>query len=450
MFISKATPGDDDFVLWLAPKLEAAGYSIFADILTLNPGDRWRKQVTGTLQERAAKMLLCCRDSTLKRNGVQEEIGIAEDLVRELNDPRFIIPLRVEPFRKLFGIGELQYVDFVGSWASGLRDLLNSLDKQMDPKSGGTSNINPNWEAYKKRLAIDVEDKPELLTSNWLRVLDTPCKLRYYVPSGALNHTLMASAVRNSQYPVEIYHRGFFSFSAPEEVKVDFGHVGKFAVHSEYTVFDLLDHGDASLRLHPREANNILISIFRKAWENVCRQRHLYEYAFSKHSAFHVTKEQLPLGKRISWGESNLRRNSMLRNIARGRVWQFGVSAMPSFWPFLHFKLKSRVLFSEIVNKEAGAVYSDPVQQHRMRRSICSGWRNKAWHGRLMAFLQLLSSNSDHIDLPMSRSTSLRLDSSPVRFSSPVTTVQVDTMDDDTEESDISTLGSYMAEGEGQ
>jgi hypothetical protein len=25
VFISKATPGDDDFVLWLAPRLEAAG-----------------------------------------------------------------------------------------------------------------------------------------------------------------------------------------------------------------------------------------------------------------------------------------------------------------------------------------------------------------------------------------------------------------------------------------
>jgi type I restriction enzyme S subunit len=32
VFISKATPEDDDFVLWLAPRLEAAGYIVFADI----------------------------------------------------------------------------------------------------------------------------------------------------------------------------------------------------------------------------------------------------------------------------------------------------------------------------------------------------------------------------------------------------------------------------------
>jgi hypothetical protein len=62
VFISKATPGDDEFTLWLAPRLEAAGYTVFADIVTLEPGDRWRKLITTTLQTRAIKMLLCCRE----------------------------------------------------------------------------------------------------------------------------------------------------------------------------------------------------------------------------------------------------------------------------------------------------------------------------------------------------------------------------------------------------
>jgi hypothetical protein len=31
VFISKATPGDDEFVLWLAPRLEAEGYAVYAD-----------------------------------------------------------------------------------------------------------------------------------------------------------------------------------------------------------------------------------------------------------------------------------------------------------------------------------------------------------------------------------------------------------------------------------
>ena len=87
VFISKSTPGDDEFALWLAPKLEAAGYRVFADIVTLEAGGRWRKAITNALQNRATKMLLCCSDETLARDGVQEEIGIASDLVKERTHP---------------------------------------------------------------------------------------------------------------------------------------------------------------------------------------------------------------------------------------------------------------------------------------------------------------------------------------------------------------------------
>jgi hypothetical protein len=187
VFISKATPEDDEFVLWLAPRLEAAGYKVFADILTLEPGDRWRRQITDTLQNKAAKMLLCCRDATLNKIGVQEEIGIASDLLKELKDPRFIIPLRLEPFKKLFGIGELQWVDFLGSWAGGLHDLLDTLEKQNVPRTPGKGAINPNWENYRRRLAIKVEKAPEVLTSNWLRVASLPDTIRYYYPPGPIN-----------------------------------------------------------------------------------------------------------------------------------------------------------------------------------------------------------------------------------------------------------------------
>jgi TIR domain-containing protein len=89
VFLSKATPGDDELALWLAPKLEAAGYKVFTDVRTLEPGDRWRAVITSTLQNQACKMLLCCSNATLAATGVQEEIEIGLDLAK----PRFVIPL---------------------------------------------------------------------------------------------------------------------------------------------------------------------------------------------------------------------------------------------------------------------------------------------------------------------------------------------------------------------
>jgi hypothetical protein len=139
----------------------------------------------------------------------------------------------------------------------------------------------------------------------------------------------------------------------------------------------------------------------------------------------------------------------MLRNSAGGKVWQYGVSATPFLWPFPHFKLKARVLFADLAaGNRAGAVINDTGIQHRLRRSICKGWRNKAWHGRLMAFLELLSSDSPCIEVPLSGACAMTFDARPMPLTSPVTTALPDTMEDDTEESDDSTLGLFNPEDE--
>ncbi len=387
VFISKATPGDDEFVLWLAPRLEANGYTVFADILSLEAGDRWRKIVTGTLQKKSIKMLLCCRDSTLERDGVQEEIGIAEEIAKELGDPRFIIPLRLEKFKKLFGIGELQRVNFVGSWASGLKDLLKSLKNQNVPRSTDKIRINPNWENYKRRLAIKINNNPENLTSSWLRISSVPEYIRFYqFPSGGVDHSVMQRICMGSPFPCETHWRGFFSFAMPDEVDRNFAVYGKFPLASEHNLRDFINKGSESPNIPFRAAQNLVLSMFRKSWENYCRKKGLYEYLYSKQPGFHITHDQVSLGKRIPWGNPEQRRSAMLLNAASGKIWQYGVSASPYFWPFPHFRVKSRVLFSTLAGKESGEIINDINQQHRYRRSICKGWRNKAWHGRFMAF----------------------------------------------------------------
>ncbi len=200
LFISKSTPGDDEFTLWLAPKLEEAGYKVFADVLTLEPGERWRKSLTNTLYTRATKMLLCCRDHTLASESVQEEIGIALDLAKNLPDPKFIIPLRLEPYKKLFGIGEIQYIDFVRGWADGLGKLLDALKRQKVLRDPATTTINPHWEMFRRRGAIPLKDEPERLTSNWLRIAEAPDVLRYFEASGAVELVCHGSGLHREPF----------------------------------------------------------------------------------------------------------------------------------------------------------------------------------------------------------------------------------------------------------
>ncbi len=426
--------------MWLAPRLEAAGYAVYADILRLDPGMRWRQELTTTLQSKAVKMLLCCQDSSLARNGVQEEIGIAEDLVKELKDPQFIIPLRIQPYKKVFGIGELQYVDFSASWADGLNDLLDALQKQNVPHDALQVRISPNWEQYRQRNAIQIKNEPEALTSNWLRVVEIPDTIRYFAPTGSVDHSALQKAAGDFEYHAQAHERGFFSFASLDDVNAKLPHIGKFEVLHEIDALSFVKDGFPDRLIKGRDASNWVQSIFRKAWEAYARKRGLLSFAYSSDIAFHVARDQARIGQRFGWGTQGEKRSSMLRNIAKKHVWSFGVTAIPSFWPYYHFKMKSRVLFSEVSGDEAGSVVGDKAAQHRLRRSVCKGWRNPQWHGRLRAFLEMLVGDAPYIDLAVGSADQIKLESVPIFFTSPVTTDLPDQIDDAAEEVDETTI----------
>ena len=65
-----------------------------------------------------------------------------------------------------------------------------------------------------------------------------------------------------------------------------------------------------------------------------------------------------------------------------------------------------------------------------------------------MAYLELLSGEAPCITVPLSDACAITLDARPMLFTSPVTTALPDTMEDDAEETDDSTLGLFNAEDE--
>jgi hypothetical protein len=91
--------------------------------------------------------------------------------------------------------------------------------------------------------------------------------------------------------------------------------------------------------------------------------------------------------------------------------------------------------------EEAGDPIDDVKKQHRLRRTVCKGWRNKQWHGRIMAFIELLSGESSYINLPLGPSEMVKLEAAPILFTSPVSTYLPNKMQDEEEEQDSSTLG---------
>ena len=124
------------------------------------------------------------------------------------------------------------------------------------------------------------------------------------------------------------------------------------------------------------------------------------------------------------------------------------MTALPAFWPFPHFKLKSRVLFAPLKDDEAGDPFDDVKKQHRLRRTVCKGWRNKQWHGRIMAFIEMLSGELSLHRLPLAPVGGNLLEAAPILFTSPVSTSLPNAMSDEEEEPDSSTLGRPEPEDE--
>lgn len=448
VFISKSTPGDDAFTLWLAPRLEAHGYEVFADILCLEAGERWRRKLTNVLQDNAAKMLLCCSDETLSKPGVLEEIEIAEELKRSLPDEKFIIPLRLRPHRKLFGIGSLQWIDFTHGWAEGLAALLRELAKQEVPKRNDIA-INPAWAAYQRRRLLDVESSPETLTSNWLRVLHMPDRVHFLTPRGAASSAALDRALSASAYPFVRHSEGIITFARPSDLLPISDRIGGFTTAASIDCADMHQSGWPAIKIVQPDARRILVSLMHQSWEATCQRSGFFKYEYSGGSAAITSSNQVGIGKRVAWGRPGARRNSMLRNCARGKIWEYGVSAQASLFPFPHYKLKARVLFSEANGENSPRVIIDGKAQNRLRRAVCSAWRNKAWHGRLMAFLELLAGDSPYITMRVAEDEHITLDAMPIQVVSPITARQTNYMDEDAEETDPSLLiGPYQEDDE--
>ncbi|QAB00965.1 MULTISPECIES: TIR domain-containing protein [Agrobacterium tumefaciens complex] len=442
IFIIKASPIDDEFALWLAPKIEAEGYQVFADILTLQPGDRWRREINAALRHRAVKVLLLCRDSTLGNENVQDDLDIALDLAKELGDQRFVIPLRMETFRKIRGLGDTVAVDFVKGWGEGLDKLLDTLQRQKVPRHAGQLAINPNWEVFRRRGAIPIVAEPERLTSNWLRIAEVPDAIRYFESTGVIDQKRLQIALDVFGHPCALVGgSGFLAFGDQPEIEMAFEAAGRFKMIHEIPLEEFVAYGFAKLRVDRQTASNLVIAMMKRAWFNYCKRNGFIEHTYSNSVGFHASPDQAPTGKKIPWGNQGDKRSSMLRNSAKGHIWQFGVTATPAFWPFWHFKLKSRVLFAEDNETPAGLPITDVKKLHRLRRAICKGWRNKQWYGRMLAFLELLSGESAFIRLPLSETAEIVIDATPMLFSSPVSTALPNVLDEDDEETDTSTLG---------
>ena len=132
----------------------------------------------------------------------------------------------------------------------------------------------------------------------------------------------------------------------------------------------------------------------------------------------------------------------MLRNVAKCLILQFGVTAMPYFWPFWHLKLYLMFLFSIDNNTPEGLSIDDAKELHPPAPKHLQGMAQQAvaWtHARIPGtFVRRVCLYPAVSGGERSTRNRSRTDA---RSTSPVSTALPEFLDADEEEADISTLG---------
>jgi TolB-like protein/Tfp pilus assembly protein PilF len=144
IFISHATPDDNDFVRWLCAQLAGRGFVVWADLLQLKGGTPFWTSIEDVLRKRTVKVIFVVsrRSVDPARSGVRNELSVADGLRRSLRDPEFIVPLRIDdtPFSDLpIQIHQLNALDFSQDWDASLPALLDTLEAAGVPGGGLTA-----------------------------------------------------------------------------------------------------------------------------------------------------------------------------------------------------------------------------------------------------------------------------------------------------------------------
>lgn len=217
IFISHATPDDNDFVRWLGTRLTGHGYRVWADMFGLKGGTPFWSTIEDALRYHAIKVIYVVSRKSVDpgRTGVRNELSVADTMRKTLQDPAFIIPVRIDdtPFGDFpIQVHTLNAVDFTAGWGTKLVELLDTLDAGNVPRLPGDLTVEfEMWRATMLRTATAVEEAPEPLLTNLLTVRRLPRCITFYEYGG--DNTKIRPALKDTGVPHAMFNRLILTFA---------------------------------------------------------------------------------------------------------------------------------------------------------------------------------------------------------------------------------------------
>ncbi len=406
VFISHATPDDNDFTKWLSLKLIGLGYDVWCDILELQKGVDFWSSIEKEIRENTCKFLIVLSEISNQREGVLKELAVATKVKKQLKDDLFIIPLAIDNKLSYDDINielvRLNAIDFKDSWAKGLQDLLDALAKQNVPKN----NPDPNKSnlLYQQIFLQDrhVIEKEEVYDSNWFPIISFPDELRFHnydwrLPKDFDVRKLTFPAIRYKKYLCTFAWEYDFTYHLPKTETYD----NKQTIR--IPTAQILSGEYDSPFISNFECQRLIIQLVNKAFELRMKDKGVTEYPMSNKMGYWIKKGVL---------EKDKFEKVQLVGIQKDKNWHFGISSSGKLYPYHVLMISSHIFFTQ----DGQTLIDSKSKQHAARRKQGKNWWNDAWRKRLLAFIKYLSDDDISFYLEVGSEEKVHISNTPLQF----------------------------------
>lgn len=440
IFIGHATPEDNDFTLWLQSKLINEGYQCECDLSFLTGGeaDYWQN-LQDLLSNRTFKYVLVVSKTTFEKQGVLDEWEYCKSIERQHNLHDFIIPVKIDdtPYNTRIGLNRRNIISFEEFWGSGLKRLLRKLEKDSTPKGDPSALSLENWYSNVYTNWSGLEEQKDVFYSNWLKIDSLPPKIFFYK---FINEEQAQAIVKNNLvYPgfrhgniIVTFQTSLNYYLGNENLEIEPTEVIIKETEAAFHKYE----GDEFPVYH--DLRRLLVRLLRDCFTAYLNGKDLLKYELANSNfcySFPYDEQKKVKGQFTVNGKT---KNIGVNGVYYDSYWHYAISFKPLLYPELSFSIKNHLVFSEAGNK----VWTDKKQMHSARRDKGKTMRNKEWRDQFLAFMSCLKTNDGKIEIPVSESDSLSINTTPILFNANFSYIEPN------DEARLTSIDEYLEEEE--
>jgi len=429
IFISHATPEDNNFAIWLASRLKSLGYIVWIDKQSLLGGEKFWQEIDRTIRHDASKVVLvyskniCINGEPGQlRDGIEKEISLSDSVSKQNSLKDFLILMNIDgsAYNLFIGADRLNQITFYENWADGLKQLIEKFakDKVYRELQNEASEFAAWYEnEYITKSGI-IHRKERYYTNIW-PITELPAY--FYLFQFETEREAQLVYKRPSDFPIAKISNVLSSFS--EDVPLVFDSEGMtytarlkghFICNTRETVAGICKENDSFPTT--RDSENHLKSLLTRVFHLLMKNRKMcWDTLANRKQAYYHTPASLHGGvvefKHPSKKKKKKRKNIYGRYLSLGS-WHYAVSCKPVLAPLLAYSLKSHIVFTT----DGFNTWNDKKTMHRHRRAKGKRFFNAEWRDMQLAFLNSLRDDDKEIKMALNNSYTLYMRHVPVQY----------------------------------